>query len=69
MLQVKHSPDFAVTDNQFYGNILTVRSDKERLQLANNFYDDYSGHDYDGDGIGDTPYIATNSFGQWMVKK
>lgn len=69
VLQVKHSPDFAVTDNQFYGNILTVRSDKERLQLANNFYDDYSGHDYDGDGIGDTPYIATNSFGQWMVKK
>lgn len=69
VLQVKHSPELVVTDNQFYGNILTIRSDKERLQLAENFYDDYSGYDFDGDGIGDTPYIATNSFGQWMVKK
>lgn len=69
VLQVKRSPDLIVSDNQFYGNILTIRSDQNRLQLANNFYDDYSGHDYDGDGIGDTAYIATNSFGQWLVKK
>lgn len=69
VLQVKRSPDLIVSDNQFYGNILTIRSDQDRLQLTDNFYDDYSGHDYDGDNIGDTAYIATNSFGQWLVKK
>lgn len=69
VLQVKKSPDFAVTDNQFYGNILTVRSDKDGLLLAQNVYDDYEGKDYDGNSVGDTAYIATNSFGQWMVRK
>lgn len=58
-----------VTANQFTGNILTARSDNEGFQLSNNYYDDYSGLDLGGDGIGDTPYVAVSSFGQWMVRQ
>ena len=58
-----------VTANQFTGNILTARSDNEGFQLTNNYYDDYSGLDLEGDGIGDTPYVAVSSFGQWMVRQ
>ena len=68
-VQVKQSPELQVTKNQFYGNILTMRTDQAGVQLSHNFYDDYSGRDYDGDGIGDTTHITTNSFGQWMVRK
>lgn len=69
VLQVKRSAELLVTQNQFYGNILTVRTDPAGVRLQRNFYDDYTGKDYDGDGLGDTSYIATNSFGQWMVRK
>ena len=69
VLQVKRSPTLNVRNNEFYGNILSVRSDKQGVLLQQNFYDDYDAKDYDGDGIGDTHYIATNSFGQWMVQK
>lgn len=58
-----------VTANQFTGNILTARSDQRGFQLVRNYYDDYAGMDLDGDGIGDTPYVAVSSFGQWMVRK
>ena len=46
-----------------------MRTDQAGVQLSHNFYDDYSGRDYDGDGIGDTTHITMNSFGQWMVRK
>lgn len=69
VLQVKHSGTLQIQDNEFYGNILTLRTDQEGATLTHNFYDDYTGKDYDGDGIGDTNYMATNSFGQWMVRK
>lgn len=69
VLEVKKSPTLKVEHNEFYGNILTVRSDEEGLILQRNIYDDYTGKDYDGDEIGDTTYIATNSFGQWMARK
>ena len=58
-----------VTANRFMGNILTARSDNKGFQLVNNYYDDYSGLDLQGDGIGDTPYVAVSSFGQWMVRQ
>lgn len=69
VIQAKRSGSLTVHENEFYGNILTVRTDKEGLILQHNIYDDYTGKDYDGDRIGDTKYIATNSFGQWMVRK
>ncbi|MGM9950720.1 MAG: nitrous oxide reductase family maturation protein NosD [Lysinibacillus sp.] len=69
VLQVKRSGELLVEDNEFHGNILTARTDRQGLKLRHNFYDDYDGKDYDGDGIGDTAYIATNSFGQWMARK
>lgn len=58
-----------VSANQFTGNILTARSDQSGFQLMENYYDDYTGMDLDGDGIGDTPYVAVSSFGQWMVRQ
>lgn len=69
VLQVRRSPTLVVQNNEFHGNILSARTDKAGVILRKNFYDDYKGKDYDGDGIGDTHYIATNSFGQWMVRK
>ena len=69
VLQVKRSGELLVKDNEFHGNILTARTDQQGVKLQQNFYDDYDGKDYDGDGIGDTAYIATNSFGQWMARK
>lgn len=56
-----------VQKNTFTGNILTARSDSKAIALSQNFYDDYVGLDVDEDGIGDTPYVAFSSFGQWMV--
>ena len=55
--------------NQFVGNLVNVRSDQDGLMLQQNYYDDYSGIDLDGDGIGDEAYVALQSFGQWMVRK
>lgn len=69
VLQVKRSETALVTNNDFAANILTARTDTKGVQLMQNTYDDYSGYDFDGNGIGDTPHIASNAFGQWMVKK
>ncbi len=57
------------TNNQFTGNILTARADRQGFLLTNNYYDDYSGIDLKNDGIGDVPYVAVSSFGQWMVRQ
>ncbi|MGN4127550.1 nitrous oxide reductase family maturation protein NosD [Lysinibacillus sphaericus] len=58
-----------VTNNQFTGNILTARSDQQGFLLSNNYYDDYAGIDLENDGMGDVPYVAVSSFGQWMVRQ
>lgn len=58
-----------VVNNVFTGNILTARSDQNGVYLNSNYYDDYSGIDVDGNGIGDTHYVALSSFGQWMVRE
>lgn len=58
-----------VTANQFTGNILTARSDRDGFRLESNYYDNYFGVDVEGDGIGDIPYVAFSSFGQWMVRQ
>ena len=63
------SPTVRVQNNQFLGNILTARSDKNGFILDRNHYDDYTGYDFDSDGYGDTPYQSYTSFGQWMVRK
>ncbi|MET4563230.1 nitrous oxidase accessory protein [Lysinibacillus parviboronicapiens] len=57
------------TNNQFTGNILTACADRQGFLLTNNYYDDYSGIDLKNDGIGDVPYVAVSSFGQWMVRQ
>ena len=69
VIQVKKSPEAIVSNNKFFGNILAASSDTEGVHLSHNQYDDYSGKDYNGDGIGDTQYMAAKSFGQWMVRK
>lgn len=69
VLHVRRSQELLVQQNKFHGNILTVRTDRQGFRLQRNYYDDYEGRDYNGDQIGDTPYMATNSFGQWMVRK
>jgi len=69
VLHVQRSQELFVQQNEFHGNILTVRTDQQGFSLKRNYYDDYEGKDYNGDQIGDTQYIATNSFGQWMVRK
>ncbi len=63
------SPTVLVQNNQFLGNILTARSDKNGFMLQQNHYDDYTGYDFNNDGYGDTPYQSYTSFGQWMVRK
>jgi len=65
----KVSNDTLASSNNFTGNILTARSDQQGFQLKNNFYDDYSGIDLKDNGIGDIPYVAVSSFGQWMVRQ
>lgn len=55
--------------NRFVGNLVNVRSDAGGLRLMTNYYDDYTGIDLDGDGVGDESYTALQSFGQWMVRK
>lgn len=69
VLQLKKSGTADVHSNMFYANILTARADAESFALRKNSYDDFSGYDFDEDGYGDTPYIASNAFGQWMVQK
>ncbi|MGE7949770.1 right-handed parallel beta-helix repeat-containing protein [Lysinibacillus sp. NPDC093688] len=65
----KVSNDTLASNNNFTGNILTARSDQQGFQLKNNYYDDYSGIDLKDNGIGDIPYVAVSSFGQWMVRQ
>ncbi|MER2107078.1 MAG: right-handed parallel beta-helix repeat-containing protein [Solibacillus sp.] len=69
VFQVKRSETALITNNELNANILTVRTDHQGVQLVRNMYDDYTGDDFDKNGIGDTPHIAANAFGQWMVKK
>ena len=58
-----------VTNNDFVGNILNIRSDGSDSRIDKNYYDDYDGNDIDDNGIGDTNYVALQSFGQWMVRE
>lgn len=58
-----------VSNNSFTGNILTARSDANGVLLEGNYYDNYTGIDANDDGIGDTPFVALSSFGQWMVRE
>ncbi|MFJ8461353.1 nitrous oxide reductase family maturation protein NosD [Lysinibacillus xylanilyticus] len=65
----KVSDDTKASNNNFTGNILTARSDKQGFKLESNYYDDYSGIDLEDNGHGDVPYVAVSSFGQWMVRQ
>lgn len=66
---IKSDKSNNATENYFVGNLVNVRSDSIGITLEKNYYDDYSGIDMDGDGIGDEFYVALQSFGQWMVRK
>lgn len=66
---IKSSSSNSATQNVFVGNLVNARSNASGLQLLSNYYDDYSGIDLNNDGTGDEPYIALQSFGQWMVRK
>ena len=69
VIEAEKSPTVEVRHNNFVGNILAARSDDEAFILHNNTFDDYSGYDFNEDGIGDTPHQTYTSFGQWMVRK
>lgn len=58
-----------VEGNDFVGNILNIRSDGSDSIIDKNYYDDYGGNDIDENGVGDTKYVALQSFGQWMVRE
>ncbi|MGG0655927.1 NosD domain-containing protein [Rummeliibacillus pycnus] len=58
-----------VKENDFIGNIVNIRSDGTGSTIARNYYDDYAGIDVDDNGVGDRPYVALQSFGQWMVRQ
>lgn len=58
-----------VEHNDFLGNIVNIRSDGTASNIVGNYYDDYSGFDIEDDGIGDSKYVALQSFGQWMVRE
>lgn len=61
--------DSVFSNNRLRMNVLTTASSIEGLTLAQNAYDDYDGYDLDGDQLGDSPYIATSTFGQWVLKR
>ncbi|MEG0438124.1 MAG: right-handed parallel beta-helix repeat-containing protein [Solibacillus sp.] len=61
--------DSVFSNNCLRMNVLTTASSIEGLTLAQNAYDDYDGYDLDGDYFGDSPYIATSTFGQWVLKR
>lgn len=61
--------DSIFSNNRLRMNVLTTASSIEGLTLTQNAYDDYDGYDLDGDTIGDTSYIATSTFGQWVLKR
>lgn len=69
VLQLQKSGTADVHSNTFLANILTARADAESFALRKNAYDDFNGYDFNNDAYGDTPYIASNAFGQWMVQK
>lgn len=58
-----------VSENDFIGNILNIRSDGSDSIIDKNYYDEYGGDDIDSNGVGDTSYVALQSFGQWMVRE
>lgn len=60
--------DILFTKNKLYGNVLVASSGSEGIKLLANTYDDYGGEDFDGDGYGDSEYIATSTFGKWVLK-
>lgn len=62
------SNDVLVKQNNLYSNILTASSVNEGIELLSNEYDDYAGYDFEGEGYGDRAYIASSTFGKWVVK-
>ncbi|MGE7920105.1 right-handed parallel beta-helix repeat-containing protein [Viridibacillus sp. NPDC093762] len=66
---LRSNKENTVYANDFVGNIVNLRSDGTSSSISHNYYDDYDGIDIDDNGIGDSPYVALQSFGQWMVRK
>ncbi len=72
-LKIYSSFDHSVNNNHFYGNnfignrlfnvqyIGTVAENSWNTNNFGNYWDDYTGYDYNGDGIGDSPYFIKTS--------
>ncbi|WP_166462350.1 right-handed parallel beta-helix repeat-containing protein [Psychrobacillus vulpis] len=66
---IRSNKENIVYANDFVGNIVNIRSDGTDSSIKQNYYDDYAGIDIDDNGIGERPYVALQSFGQWMVRQ
>lgn len=55
--------------NDLFGNIVSATSDQQGATLLGNYWDDYNGMDFDGNGYGDTPYQSSDSYAKLMVKR
>ena len=56
-------------ENDLFGNIVSATSDQQGATLLRNYWDDYSGMDFDANGYGDTPYQSADSYSKLMVKR
>ncbi|WP_243290366.1 NosD domain-containing protein [Bacillus sp. FJAT-47783] len=66
---IQYGQSNSFTNNDIYGNIVSVSSDHRGATLKGNYWDDYSGFDLDNDGFGDTPYQANESFAKLIVRQ
>ncbi|MCC5803598.1 right-handed parallel beta-helix repeat-containing protein [Rossellomorea vietnamensis] len=66
---IQYATSNVFSGNEVYANIQSVSSDLMGAVLERNYWDDYSGMDLDGDGLGDTSYQSNDSFAKLMVKQ
>ncbi|MCZ8538343.1 right-handed parallel beta-helix repeat-containing protein [Paenisporosarcina quisquiliarum] len=64
-----YGADNQFVDNEIFGNIVSATSDNQGAALSGNYWDDYSGMDFDSDGYGDTPYQSSDSYAKLMVRQ
>jgi nitrous oxidase accessory protein len=68
-IQMLESQENLFRGNQFIGNVVNASSrESENNEIYGNYWDDFQGIDFDGDGKSDTQY-AINPFFQGLIEK